>query len=432
MVSLFPLETNPTFMKLTPFLLFVFFLTLITSTQAQSGVTVTKISGEVIEGVLTSGLDQLNSKEVTILVGEDEVILKKGEISSLAAGHQIFLRYILQVDTKSILRNQLTRDKEPEFALDTVLLERIASGPVNLYRLADKNEKEHFFIQSEQELPFELVFTRYIQYDENGRTLPVKENNRYKMQLAALFDGCTAVFSLINQSSYNWNDLAGIIKTGSINCLGADQASISVTTAPKALLETELSVGIGTGYLYLSGDQFPYDLSEAKNSIKPGYWGSLAFAYYPTVLKGNFALVTEISAFNLSQEITAEDFTSENIYKNYNQQIAYHYLSLNLILRKIMKGKNKPFWQVGYSYGFAYHQENPLEEEIFFFGVLRYDNEPSGFLTRNQENALVAGGGIMPGNLMIKLVGRISTGSTVLPSQSSLHFLGHLCIGYRF
>lgn len=419
-------------MKLTPFLLFIFFLTLIHLTQAQSGVTVTTISGEVIEGVLASGLDQLNGKEVAILVGEDEVTLKKGEISSLVAGNQIFLRYVLKIDTKPILRNQLTLDKEPEFVLDTVLLEKIVSGPVNLFRLIDKKKKEHFFIQPGNELPFELIYTRYLQYDENGRALPVKENNRYKTQLATLFDGCSAVFSLINESSYSWNDLANIIKTGSIDCLGAEQASVSVTAAPKALLETELSLGIGTGYLYLYGDQFPYDLSDAKSSIRPGYWGSLAFAYYPTALKGNLALVTEVSAFNLSQVITVEDFTSEDIYKNYTQQIDYHYLSLNLILRKIMKGKNKPFWQIGYSYGFAYQQENPLEEEIFFFGVLRYDNEPSGFQTKNQENALVVGGGIMPGNLIIKLAGRISTGSTVLPAQSSLHFLGHLCVGYKF
>ncbi len=419
-------------MKFIPFFLFVGFLVLGPTLLGQDTIEVTLVSGEVLSGELDSNLDNINKDGVSFSKDGNTFTYSGSEVSSVTTSDaRHFFQFILEVDQKSHVTSQLSQDKEPEFNTDTVLLEEIVSGPMNLFRLVDRNKREHFFLQRGTNIPEELVYTRYVQYDENGRALPVKENNRFRNQLSGALGPCGSVFSLINEAEYDWEDLVKIIRTGSMECLGATEDQLTIATVPRSLFETELTAGIGTGYLHLLGGQYPFEVSESTTRLKPGYFGSVAFAYYPAALKGGIAFITEVGLFTLNQTITAEDYTSENIYKNYRQQIDYQYLSLNLILRQRLTGKNNPFWQIGYSYGYAYRQLNPLEEEIFFFGTLRSETEPQGFPTANQENALVVGGGIMPGKFIIKLAGRISNGSTSLPTQSSLHLLGHLCLGYK-
>lgn len=419
-------------MKFIPFFILASFLIPGPALLAQSSVEVTLVSGEVVSGELDSNLDNINKDGITISKDGDVIAYSGSKVATVTtSSSRHFLRFVLEVDQKSHVVSQLNQSKEPEFETDTVLLEKIFSGPISLFRLMDRNKREHFFLQQDSDIPKELIYTKYVQYDENGRALPVRENNRFKTQLSEVFGPCNSIFSLINESRYDWEDLVKIIQTGSVECLGVAEAQLTVATVPKSSFETELTAGIGTGYLHLYGGQFPFEVSESTISIKPACFGSVAFAYYPAVLRGDIAFITELGIFTLNQTITSEDFTSEDIYQNYSQQIDYQYLSLNLILRQKLTGKFSPFWQIGYSYGYAYRQLNPLEKEIFFFGTLRSETEPKGFPTTNQENAVVVGGGIMPGKFIIKLAGRISTGSTSLPTQSSLHLLGHLCLGYK-
>lgn len=420
-------------MKSIPIYLLFGFTFLSASLYAQTTVMVVTTSGERVSGELNSDLEDLNTKGLTLLLdGGVSKKLPATEIKSLASdGIPGYSLHILQIDQKSLITSRLSLDKEPEFLPDTVLLEKIVSGPVSLYRLIDKNHREHFFIQQGTDTPEELIFTRYLSYNKRKMVLLAKENLRYKKQLSDIFEACSATFPLINEASYEWGDLSKIVELGSLDCLKVPADQIIVATVPQAITEVEITTGIGIGYAHLYGSRFPFDIDDASHSLKPGYFASIAGLYYPAALKGRIGFLAELNFFNLKQTIYSETITSADIYQNNTLNINYHYFAVNLVVRKMLKGKNRPFWQAGYSYGYSYNQENPLDEEIYFYGATRFETEPEGYPLRNQENAIVFGGGIMPGNFTVKAVGRLSNGSTSAIGQRSFHLLGHLCIGYR-
>lgn len=393
---------------------------------------VTLMTGETLSGVVTSDIESMNQKGLSIQINDEERILPVGEIAAVRSEEgRMFSRYILEVDIKKLATSQLSRNKEPEFVTDTVLLEKIVSGPVSLLYFMGENDKEHFFIQQETDKPEELIFTKYLQYNEEGLEVRRKENSRYKVQLFEIFESCRATFPLINDAEYRWKNLSEIVVIGNTICNEVAREELIIAPVPLDKIEVEISAGAGGGHVHLYGINYGFDLEALETTLKPGYFGSIAATYYPAAMKGRFGFQTELSTFNLKQNKYYEDITSPSITRKGNMAIDYRYLSISLILRKIMAGKNKPFWQVGYSYGYLYGGGNPLEKETFFFGTTTTSLDEEGYVLQTSENALILGAGIMPNRFTIKASGRISTGSTLLIGQGSFHILGHLTVGYR-
>ncbi len=417
-------------MKTISLLIFSFFF--FAGVAGFSQTEVTLINGETLSGIVVSDIETINKNGLSIQIGEQERTLTAKEIAGIRSEKgRMFTAYILEVDIKNLATSQLDENKEPEFVTDTVLLERIVSGPISLLQFVDKNEKEHFFIQQGAENPEELIFTKYLLYNEQGLEVRRKENSRYKVQLSEIFESCSAVFPLINDAEYKWKNLSEIVVVGNTACKEVALDELIIAPVPTDKVELEVSAGVGIGHVHLYGINYKFDLELLETTLKPGYSGSLAATYYPAAMKGRFGFQTELSIFNLKQDKYYEDITSPSITRKGNMSIDYRYLSLSLILRKIMAGKNKPFWQVGYSYGYIYGGGNPLEKETFFYGTTTISEDEEGYVLQTSENAVILGAGIMPGRFILKASGRISTGSTLLVGQGSFHLLGHLTVGYR-
>ncbi|MBE15438.1 MAG: hypothetical protein CL867_04255 [Cytophagaceae bacterium] len=110
----------------------------------------------------------------------EEIELKVAQIKSFEIkGVSKYERYTIEVDQSSDNLNTLSEKRAPEFEQETVLLQLIASGHINLYEYSNENTFLYYY-SKDGATPTPLIYKPYTVANKSG----LKYNNRYKQQLS--------------------------------------------------------------------------------------------------------------------------------------------------------------------------------------------------------------------------------------------------------
>ncbi|PSG88380.1 porin family protein [Aurantibacter aestuarii] len=114
-------------------------------------------------------------------LNSDNEIISFENIQSFTIGNLTFKKAEVLIDHSSELVNNLTKNKEPNFKKETVLLKLISKGNINLYQFKD-SKKNRFFYDKNDSIE-QLVFKPYLNAENQ-----ILKNDYYKSQLLTLLN----------------------------------------------------------------------------------------------------------------------------------------------------------------------------------------------------------------------------------------------------
>ena len=138
------------------------------------------------------------------------------EIQEFGVGDQFrYKKFTTAIDQSSDNSWNLSRDRNPEYKDETVLLQVLVDGEVDLYQFRD-NEKNRFFFALGEEEVQQLVYKQY-EYDKFKR----RGNNLFRQQLLNSLTCDKIEMAAIAELPYSKDQLVKFIKVYN-ECLGSD------------------------------------------------------------------------------------------------------------------------------------------------------------------------------------------------------------------
>lgn len=202
---------------------------------------------EFVKGYLLKGKDTLrgyifnaknpwNSKSFAFkksLSSKETIKLRKEDVSQFyyEASDELFVKKIADVDKTPYETLQLQETPNTAFQRDTIFLQKLVGGELNLYFYYDF--KRHFFIEKQNEVA-ELVLIKFL--GTVGTAKKVFRQEKYKVQLNALLRDC-------NRPTNFYFDSDSLIK----NVSTSNRCASNLTYIRKKEKPT-LSLGILAGY----------------------------------------------------------------------------------------------------------------------------------------------------------------------------------------
>lgn len=169
---------------------------------------VVKASGDTLRGFIIDRRDNWHVAEVEFASSESSPT-EKYPVPSMKGfylePYRVFYKSaVTEIDIKPVDLDHLEPDGTRNLVMDTLLLERIATGPINLYRYEGKRNKRHFFVEKDDALT-ELPFVRF--QGPNG----VVNARTYLQTLRTMTSDCGQRLTLPND--YSDNTLTKFIRT---------------------------------------------------------------------------------------------------------------------------------------------------------------------------------------------------------------------------
>lgn len=177
----------------------------------------------------------------------------------------MYFSRIVDIDMKPVDMIQIERDGQRKIVRDTILLELVAQGKLNLYSYIDQNSKRHFFIQKDGGNTQELAYVKYI--TKNGRLFEMKS---YVGELQSVTNDCAQMPK--PPSSYSQKLLVKYV-TSYNECTGTNIADSKKKQGSK--LSPYVGAGIGFGHGTYDGSEIqtfaPSSASNGKyeSTVKP-------------------------------------------------------------------------------------------------------------------------------------------------------------------
>lgn len=120
----------------------------------------------------------------------------------------------------------LSTSTEPQWEKDTLFLEVVVKGQVNLYYLVDATSKQHFFVEKAgSDLAEELLDVKYLVYQDGVKT--TSSTQQYKSQLRNYMADCQSVQGQILQTQFDLKSLRALT-TEYHRCNGQRAATLVV------------------------------------------------------------------------------------------------------------------------------------------------------------------------------------------------------------
>ncbi|MGC3945676.1 MAG: hypothetical protein QM762_14340 [Chryseolinea sp.] len=141
----------------------------------------------------------------------------------------------VEIDKKPIQINNLERTGARHIVSETVLLELIVRGKLNLYAYRDENHKSHFFIKEPQKEITELPYVRYYSAEGSVVNMPF-----YLNVLKDLTKDCDAV--TIRDQDYERKPLTKIV-TDYNRCVGVSVETETKTKQGRSKLNLSIVAG---------------------------------------------------------------------------------------------------------------------------------------------------------------------------------------------
>lgn len=254
------------------------------------------------------------------------------DISAFGMEGDVFIRAVVERDTRFRNVKNLDHNKDPKLVTDTVFLQLLVNGEKSLYLYRDQQKQDNYYIWQDGR-PVLLIYTQYLYEDETAKYQ--RENQTYKGQLINYMKDCRAVFEEINKADYETSSLISVFDYYYENC--------SEHPAPEYIfdknkLKLKFRYGIFAGYamskIHFEGNSVGYyNLIDAdfpnSHDFTAGGFIDLVFPWG----KGNFSLNNELEFTQFNTSVYYLDYRSENQQYAFDTDFEYGFIRINSMLR---------------------------------------------------------------------------------------------------
>lgn len=343
----------------------------------------------------------------------------------------------------------LSTSAEPRWEKDTLLLEVVVKGQVNLYYLVDATSKKHFFVEKAgSDLAEELLDVRYLVYQNGVKT--TSSTQQYKSQLRNYMGDCQSVQGRILQTEYTLTSLRALI-TKYHGCNEQRAATLAVQPDKN---KTSVEVGVLAG---------AHRTSMIFKSANPALWSLRSFTDdpYENNINGTggisvnvifprgrqrLSLYGELLYFhyNMSKVVEQTRVTgASTIYRKEDSGFNVSYGRVNLLLRYqwVNSSRIRPYLQFGLGGAPNFRNSNYYKltiQEVYDLAGTPYsnDNYEEGVILqppKKIELGWLAGVGVTAGRFGLE--GRYEIGDGLVGSSrtlSSTRRSAYLLLSYAF
>jgi hypothetical protein len=150
-------------------------------------------------------------------LSDDSRTLLPSDIKGFLISNQRYESAVIQTEVSPVTDEQLIYEPNLILETDTVFLQTISRGPVNLYYFINRIGKEQFYIRADTSHVL-LVYKRYLKENEDGRLVAI-ENRKYRNQLLVYFRDCPEISGAIGKTAYEEIGLILLFRKYN-NCMG--------------------------------------------------------------------------------------------------------------------------------------------------------------------------------------------------------------------
>ena len=281
------------------------------------------------------------------------------------------------------LESTITIEKVKCFLLE------LSSGSKSLYYYENQNVRQQYYIKQGDSVVL-LIYTKYI--DKSGKADVIRENEKFKGQLAFYLVDCKTIQNQLEKTTYNKESLVDLFNHY-YNC------SNTKTSYQKTADKSHSKFGITAGTTLTTLDLESTDITF--NPITaPEYSKSVNFtvgAYYDYVFLRNmekWSFYNELAWHGYECVGYYNTYVSENEYSNSTNTMGLNYLKLTSMIRyKYPIKKASIFCNLGISnnYALSAGMKNYKETETMFYGRETTKVTPIFTDLRRYEFGLVIG-----------------------------------------
>ena len=274
----------------------------------------------------------------------------------------------------------------PKTKIETVFLELLFSGTVNLYFLKDRNSIPHFFYQSRTGEIIELNNFEYKKVVDEKELLV--RPKRYLGQLSALMGGCISIAK--SPPVYTTSSLQTLFEKYN-NCISPDSKTSQLNKKRRLILEPGIVLGVSaTTFVFSFTHGFNDEKIKFSPSIKPVAGASL-----------DIVLPFANRRWSIHSDLLYRSYSTETnrIYSNGQEKIKYSFSYSGLKLANALRfqyglGGVKPFFLAGFFNGISLSRKNTMITERTLTSVTFVHESDALGSTRSHEFGFLFGAGV--------------------------------------
>lgn len=316
-------------------------------------------SGDTLVGYIKNKPWRKNPNSVTFTapsINNDTLTYRLSEIKGFSSDEFIFVKRYVKIDQQINKINDLNDYSRAPFREDTVLLQELVGGQVNLYSYNEPKGRMHYYIDSRSTELEELLNTMY-QVEKGtdyGNTKSyVGYAEEYKTQLLKTLIGCKSITYNEIDIEFKESKLYKLILNYN-QCVSPNK-EIYTHKVEKWKIRPYILVGVTISKLKFKSSTSWDHLTNAefKNSIT--FTGNFGLKYIIPKYHEKFQIYTDFG-FNMynfeSNEIEDNFFTIEN---SYRYTLKYKQVSFNYgLIYKFSVKEFSPYLKAGFSSLFSF------------------------------------------------------------------------------
>lgn len=390
---------------------------------------------DTISGFIDYKNWNINPNKIKFKIKKDSapIFYNPNSIIEFGVKDEIYVSAIVNTETSPIQTNRLQEYSKLNLKLDTIFIQTLFKGSKSLYFYKSNKGKDNFYLKRGPDFEL-LIYKKYTLTfkDKLGfKASILKENKKFKGQLAHYFDDCSTIQSKLKTTEYTQNSLEKLFKYY-YNC---SQKNIQFQkNKEKTVFEIGILAGVSSSKLEFKGDNFDY-LTNAKlnqsKTLTAGIFMNVFFSRNRKKWSVNNEIVYSSSTF----EGKHESFRNETGEVKTTTELGYTYLKLNNLLRYYIPLNQKSlrlFINGGISNGLAFSEKNYKKQEIIFFGNERKKEGKALDKTRKYEQSYLLGIGLKHNKISLETRLEKGNGMSEYARLSSPTTRFNIYLGYRF
>ncbi|QMU28533.1 porin family protein [Adhaeribacter radiodurans] len=323
-----------------------------------------------------------------------------------------YRRSVVQVDATPTRVEELLLIAKPKIRTDTVFLQELVKGNVNLYHLSDANHKTHFFIQIKNNAIKELIQRNYLVTKNRQQFLGTY--NQYKDQLQYTYlTECASLVPLIKNTTYTKFALTTLIEKYN-TCLNPVSEAEFKTALDKHELKFNIVAGANSTRYTFKGERNKY-LTDTKFDWQSNPMVGLAFQVLLPQNRQKWSIYNEVTwkkNYTKSKYRLKDGFTDESG----TVTIKADYIGLSSLVRYSWMNPNyQPFLNAGITFNRLLNLDTRVQTVAKHSTYNEVKDAPLITDPRNFEVGVVAGAGIKVKKVTAEL--RLEKGSGFLIYQ---------------
>lgn len=386
------------------------------------------IKNDTIHGFVDYKNWNINPNKINFKVKKDHtpITYSHNNINGFAVKDEIYVSAIVNLETSPIQTNLLQDYPELNIKLDTVFLQTLFNGSKSLYYHKSARGRDNFYIKRGDD--FELLT-----YKKYTSLYIIKENKKYKGQLALYLNDCSSIRSKLTHTEYTQKSLGKLFQQY-YDCSQED--IIFQKKKEKTHIDIGILAGVSLSKLKFKSESATFNyLSDADFNQSTDFTsGIFVDVFFSRILK-KWSINNELLYSQSKFEGRHHSFRNETGDVNTFTEFGYSYIKLNNLLRfnTLLNQKSlRVFINAGISNGFAIKEQNYKKQEINFFGNERVVKEKGLDRSRKYEQSYLIGTGLKYNKFSLEVRYEGGNGFSDFVNLSSPTKRINILLGYLF